>query len=132
MLDFLPLLEVRRILQLKFEMGQDAEQRVIDFVSGTQSELSQRRVLLILGELRLKLRLLLIEFAFFVKTPEKLFLRQISLMLALLKERPRLVEIAREPAGVLVAHTPEHEHHGCSRHCERQNVYCQPALPRIG
>src|ERR1700751_5560107 len=55
-------------------MRQDAEQRVIDFVSGTQSELRQGRVLLILGELRLKLRLLLIEFAIFVKTPEKLFL----------------------------------------------------------
>jgi hypothetical protein len=58
---------------------EDAEQRIVDPVGRTQSQLCQSRVLFVLGELRLELELLLIQFAIFVEAAINLFLRLIAL-----------------------------------------------------
>src|SRR5581483_3302952 len=53
--DFGALLGIMRLAQFKLEVRKDAEQRVVDFVSRSQSEAGEGGVFLVLGELGLEL-----------------------------------------------------------------------------
>src|SRR5690348_4497484 len=58
---------VDRVLQFHLEVRHDAEQRIVNLVCGTQSQLRKRRVLFVIAELCLELNLFAFEFSLLLK-----------------------------------------------------------------
>ena len=109
MFDFFALLPLGKV-QLKFEMGKNSQQWVINFMRCTERELRQRCVLFVLCQLRLKLTFLFVELAF-VREPAKQFLHgHVSLSLQLLDYRLGLFQLVGEALAVPLIDSAECDH----------------------
>ncbi len=96
-------------LQLEFEVREDAEQRVVDLVGGSESELREGGVFFVFRELGLELDFVFVELAFFVQAAEEFVLRDVALLFALLYEGPRAFKFAGEGRNVFALEEPDHE-----------------------
>jgi hypothetical protein len=92
LLDFEVAFGILLLFQLKFQVRQDAEQRIIDFVRGAEGELRERGILLVFRELRLELDFVFIELTFLVKAPEKFFLGEVAFAFSVFGEFLGLAE----------------------------------------
>jgi len=90
LLDFLAIIGIGGVFQFEFEVRQDAEQRVVDFVRRTQGELCKCGVLFVFSKLGLELNFVLVEFALFVESAEEFFLRDVAFLLTLLRQGARV------------------------------------------
>ena len=96
-------------LQFEFEVRKDAQQRIVDFVSGSEGELREGGVFFVFRELGLELDFVLVEFALFVQAAEEFCLARVALVFALLYERARAFEFGGEGRDVFALEEPDHE-----------------------
>jgi hypothetical protein len=107
LLDFGALFGIGGYAELKFEVRENSEQRVVDFVSCSEGEAGEGGVFFVLGELGLELELFFVEFLLFVKAAEEFLLGQVALFSALFREFVCLFELEDESSLFVVEDDPE-------------------------
>ena len=96
-----------RILQLQFEMRENPEQRIVDFVGCSQRQLRQSGELLVLGQLGFELKLLLDQFALLFQAANQRLLGVIALVLALRRLPQTLLQFVHQAQNMAGDKPPE-------------------------
>ena len=109
--DFPALVGIVGALQFQFQVRQNTEQRVVDPVCRAQSQLGERGIFFVFGELRLKLEFLLVQLTIFMQPAKEFFLRLVALPLQTLVQFGRFFQDFANSFPFPALKLPHHEHH---------------------